>query len=82
MDKQLFLEYCVKIKEYENLILEYKEKNFPFGCKVMVNADRYVGPGVVNRYTSDLPINKIPVKLENGNTWYYLVECCERADNV
>lgn len=82
MDKQVFLEYCAKIREFQEYIIGYKHKIFPTGCSVLVNCDRYYGPGIVGYHTNQCPIDRIPVKLENGNTWYYLVECCERIDNV
>jgi hypothetical protein len=51
----------------------YRVKTFRSGMFVKVNCDRYHGYGFIVR-NSDCPPHVVPVKLENGNTWWYPIE--------
>jgi hypothetical protein len=70
------------IKKYHAVhqeLRDIREKEFPFGIKVFVDCPQYKGPGTVDLKVS-VPLDMLPVKLENGNTWYYPLEACRRAE--
>jgi hypothetical protein len=69
---ELLIKYCVA----KNELTEWKDKTFPIGSKVYVNAPRYIGDGIVAK-DSMCPMTQLPVKLENGNIWWYSLETCE-----
>ena len=50
-----------------------KDAEFPAGAPVYVDAPRYRGHGVVSR-NCEHP-DTVAVRLENGNTWWYPIEC-------
>lgn len=52
-----------------------KLKWFPVGTLVAVDSPRYEGLGVVVTDAS-CPLSKLPVRIENGNVWYYEVTDC------
>lgn len=56
---------------------KWKNVNFPRGSTVYVECDRYSGLGIV-AMSESCPLDKLAVKLENGNTWHYPLECCQR----
>lgn len=58
---------------------EYRYSMFPKGKKVYVDADSYRGPGVVARDSDCFP-DRLPVLLDNGNTWWYPIDRCWPAD--
>lgn len=52
---------------------------FPHRCCVRVNSARYRGVGVALTLCSEgVPLEQLPVRLENGNTWHYPLEDCAR----
>lgn len=55
---------------------DFKAKNFPFYAPVMVNSQRYEGPGVVWN-DENCPPDKLAVRLPNDNVWWYPVCDCE-----
>lgn len=63
-------------------LIAFKASIFPRGTPVLVNADRYHGPGVVGFRSSDVPPDQLPVLLENGNTWWYPIETVTVAREV
>lgn len=63
-------------------LIAFKASIFPKGTPVLVNADRYRGPGVVGFRTSDVPPDQVPVLLGNGNTWWYPIETVTVAKEV
>lgn len=74
-------EWLGRWREMEQSIREWKRKAFPHRCIVKVNCDRYKGYGVVIA-SSECETDKLAVMLENGNTWWYPVEACTRADDM
>lgn len=67
--------------EMTNSIREWKRTAFPHRCIVKVNAPSYKGYGIVMA-TGECDTDKLPVMLENGNTWWYPVEGCERITDM
>jgi hypothetical protein len=57
----------------------YKARQFPDGTKVNVNSESYRGPGVAVD-NDGVPPDKLAVRLDNGNTWCYPLECCVNAE--
>jgi hypothetical protein len=55
-------------------MLAFRSKMFTAGMKVSVDSRTYNGLGIVARIGSDVPPDKVPVTLENGNTWWYPIE--------
>lgn len=55
---------------------DFKAKNFPFYAPVMVNSQRYEGPGIVWN-DENCPPDKLAVRLPNDNVWWYPVCDCE-----
>jgi hypothetical protein len=73
-------EELAQLKLYRNLtdlLLKARMKNFPHGSRVLVDCARYKGPGtaVVN-CDKDVPLDQLSVQLDNGNVWWYPIECC------
>lgn len=46
---------------------------FPHGAEVLVNCERYKGPGIAVS-DSQCPVDQVAVCLPNGNTWFYPIE--------
>lgn len=49
------------------------DERFPVGCIVRVDSPRFHGIGEV-RGNDDCPLDKLPVLVESGNTWWYELE--------
>jgi len=56
------------------LLHEYRMARYKRGQFVRVNDARFKGVGIVGVYSSEIPPYKLPVLLENGNTWWYDLE--------
>ena len=69
---------CDQISILTDYVNKIKHKEFPSGSKVKVDCDQYNGVGEVTYYNWDLPIDKIPVLLQNGNIWYYPFINCKK----
>ena len=54
----------------EVVLRTFKREHFRTGQRVLVDAERYTGPGVVVVH-SRCPITQIPVLLPNSNVWFY-----------
>lgn len=50
---------------------DYRKARYKRGQFVRVNDDRFHGVGMVCVMDSSVPPHVLPVKLENGNTWWY-----------
>lgn len=57
----------------------FRAETFPTGSRVRVDAVNYEGFGVVDA-DSRCPITHLPVKLQNGNVWYYDLTDCYPID--
>lgn len=72
------------VENYKNAVANleaYRVKNFKSGAFVEVNCDRYRGFGfVVVDYGA--PPHVIPVKLQNGNTWWYPMEAVSLVKDI
>lgn len=55
---------------------DYKNKFFPVGSEVRVECSQFKGFGFVSRQDG-CPPDRLPVRLENGNTWQYPIEACQ-----
>ena len=53
---------------------KYRLARYKSGQFVLVNDDRFKGIGMVCAYSSEIPPHKLPVRLENGNVWWYDLE--------
>lgn len=56
-------------------LAEWKSVTFQSGAIVEVNHPRCHSYGLVE-IKDGTPTDKLAVKLENGNVWWYEVECC------
>ena len=68
-----------KVKSFlacERELLEVRQRFFTQGRPVMVKTSRYDGPGVVE-HDGRCHMTCVPVRLPNGNVWYYPVECVD-----
>lgn len=63
----------------ERQLLSVRQRFFPQGKPVMVFAKTYDGPGVVD-HDGMCHLTCVPVKIPNGNVWYYPVDCVEPVD--
>lgn len=66
------------VREYNDAwekLAQARGKLFPPGTAVNVACGQYTGPGTVTN-DSDCPIYKLPVRLENGNVWWYPLFAC------
>lgn len=68
-------------RELTRYIREWKDMEFPIGAVVYVNCPQYKGYGIVSA-DSDCRDDKLPVRLQNGNTWWYPVESCTRTKEM
>lgn len=53
---------------------EYRTARYKSGQFVRVNDARFKGVGMVCAYSSEIPPNKLPIRLENNNVWWYDLE--------
>ena len=53
-------------------------KLLPYDCAVVVDNQRYKGPGVIKGYPSD-DMSQIEVTIPNGNTWHYPITSVRRV---
>jgi hypothetical protein len=65
----------------ERQLLSVRQRFFPRGRPVMVRSERYTGPGVVDN-DGLCHLTCVPVRIPNGNVWYYPVDCVEPVDDV
>ncbi len=63
----------IRQAEVEQEYLEISVLHFSPGTVVAVDHERYHGQGIVTRQ-SCCPFWKLPVRLENGNVWWYETE--------
>lgn len=62
-------------RNFAEALKQFRETKFKIGERVSVDAGRYRGPGIVAS-DSSCPPDQLPVRLENGNVWWYPIECC------
>lgn len=68
-------------ERYRTAKVELLQRNrlaFPLSSVVAVACPQYTGPGIVTM-EDGCPPDKVPVRLENGNVWWYPVEACKRV---
>jgi len=63
----------------ERQLLAVRQRFFPQGKPVMVRSGRYDGPGVVD-HDGMCHLACVPVRVPNGNLWYYPVDCVDPVD--
>lgn len=63
-----------RYRHWQSRLERAKELIFKRGTKVVVNCERYQGPGVVV-LNSECPPDRLPVRIPNGNVWFYPLEC-------
>ena len=68
-------------RELTKVIQERKAALFPVGAIVYVECPQYNGYGIATA-DSDCRDDLLPVKLENGNVWWYPMECCQRITDL
>ena len=64
----------------ERRLLAVRQKFFHQGKPVMVRSGRYDGPGVVDHDGIMCHLTCVPVRIPNGNVWYYPVDCVDPVD--
>lgn len=57
----------------------FKRDTYKPGMPVEVDTDRYRGPGIV-ALDGACPPNQLPVRLGNGNVWWYPIQDCRPAN--
>lgn len=57
-------------------------RQFPQGSFVKVDAPTFHGVGFLDWRDYTGPYDKLPVKIENGNVWWYHIAHCERVADV
>ena len=67
--------------ELTRLIREWKDSEFPIGAVVYVDCAQYKGHGIVSA-DRDCRDDRLPVRLQNGNVWWYPVEACTRIKDM
>lgn len=68
-------------RETTRLLREWKDSEFPIGSMVYVDCPRYRGYGLVTA-DSECRDENLPVRLENGNVWWYPVDACTRIRDM
>lgn len=68
-------------REMTRLLREWKDSEFPIGSMVYVDCPRYQGYGLVTA-DSGCRDENLPVRLENGNVWWYPVDACTRIRDM
>lgn len=68
----------IRYRVERNSLEHYKAKAFPSGTPVVVSCPRYRGPGISAR-ADGCPADQLPVRLGNGNVWWYPLEDCRVA---
>lgn len=68
-DFRAIREQCEQIRAQKNIV-------FPYGCMVQVNSERFHGIGYVV-HDDSCPLEKIPVRVESLNVWWYPIEDCQ-----
>jgi hypothetical protein len=61
------------VRQYEDArenLIDAKWGAFPIGTPVLVDCPQYSGPGIITQ-EANTPPNKVAVRLENGNVWWY-----------
>ena len=72
--------WLVRFRSAKDMLERYKAGEFPHGTRVKVECPRrYTGPGVAVD-DDRVPADHLAVRLENGNTWWYPLECCANAE--
>ena len=62
-----------------NALVIHRTQQFPSGTEVKVNVPgRYVGPGVAVQ--DGCPADQVAVRLPNGNTWWYPLDCVQAKE--
>lgn len=64
-----------EFRERRDLLKSYRNQTFPSGTPVQVDCKRYTGPGKVVD-DPDCPPDCLPVRVPNGNVWWYPLEAC------
>jgi hypothetical protein len=58
-----------------NDICCWKRNAYPYKSYVYVSCTQYTGHGIVDN-DGNCPVDKLAVRLENGNTWWYPLDAC------
>jgi hypothetical protein len=68
-------------RNYTAYLKEYKKQHFPVHSVVFVTSPAYSGFGRVAPEGEDVPPDKLAVKLQNENVWWYALENCSKPSN-
>ena len=74
-------ELLCRWRELTNAIQDWKAAAFPVGAIVYVECPQYNGYGIATA-DRDCRTDRLSVKLENGNVWWYPLECCQRITDL
>lgn len=64
------------IREQCEQMRAQKNATFPVGSLVQVESERFHGIGIVS-IDESCPLEKLAVRVESGNVWWYPVEDCQ-----
>lgn len=75
------LKHVQKYRDAVHNLKEWKKKEFPNRTKVSVFRDNPTNIiyGEVNNFDHMCPLDKLAVKLCNGNTWWFPLENCKKV---
>lgn len=71
-------------RQFRNIsfeLVQFRKQAFPSGSIVHVYSPCYVGHGIAAA-DSGCPADQVPVRLENGNTWWYPIEGVKRVTDL
>ena len=54
----------------------FRQTWYPAGKVVQVECGQFKGYGITAGQDDSAPADQLPVRLENGNVWWYPIECC------
>lgn len=77
MNKEVYIA-ALAFRKAEVELIQLRKAAFPVGSIVCVNGSNY---GIVGR-EDGCPADQLPVRFENGNTWWKPVERCVRQTDV
>jgi hypothetical protein len=69
-----------KMREQCEAMRAEKIAAFPDGSVVAVESERFHGVGIVSYDDDGCPLEKLPVRVESLNVWWYPIEDCQPYD--
>ena len=79
MPSEILMSRYRQFQTAKERLIEACQREFPLGRGVRVAHERFNGYGMIVADDS-CPVDQLAVKLENGNTWWYPLDCCSLAN--